>query len=482
MQISPIPNPRKGVLFLDALIGIAVFAIVVSGVVYAMLFSQQGMLKSGDHIRAVFLNQKAIAAVRAVRDSDFDSLAEGTFGARLSSSGGWELSGTGVTTEDGYTTFVTITSLSSDRYSAVATSAWDFGQGQTGSISLETQLTDWHRVQEIGNWSVLSLDGAYIDDGTPLFNSAVAVTDYAFVTSETSDGGVGLYVFEITDTSAPEHIATGFNLGAAGYDVLVVSDTLFVVTGNTGQEITIYDITDPASFSTDDFVASINIPGDAKARSIEYYDDTLYVTAAEDTGESEIYTYDVSDLGSIVQLDELNDPGSSFLDIQLHNGYAYLASSMDTMELRIVDVFDPADVQFAAGGGYNLSDTPDGTAIVTLGDYVLLGRNQGDVTEELHLFDISESPVPPNAPWNAETGESVNALDADPTATYAFAATNHDSQELIVLNIATFAAGGNPIVETYNTTTGDGRGVTYDILHDRVFLMTNTAFIVLKPS
>ncbi|MBT4120151.1 MAG: hypothetical protein HOJ16_07100 [Candidatus Peribacter sp.] len=473
---------RSGVLFLDALIGVAVFSIVVSGVIYAMLFSQQGMLKSGDRIRAVFLNQKAIAAVRAVRDSDFSNLTEGTFGARLNPSGAWELSGTGVTTEDGYTTFVTITSLSSERMSATALSVWDFGIGASGSTVLSTEITDWHRVQEVGNWALASLDGAYIDDDTPLFNSAAATLTHAFATSETSDGGAGLYVFDITDTSDPLRIAEGFNLGAAGHDILIVGTNLFIITEDSGQEVRIYDIETPSSFNTGNFVASINVPGNAKARAFAYYDDTLYVTAAEDTGESEIYSYDVSDLGSISQLDDLNDPGSSFLDIRLLNGYAYLGSSMDTMELRVVDVFDPSDLEFAAGGGYNLTDTTDATSIAALGDYILVGRNQGDITEELHLFDVSESPVPPDAPWNAETGESVNALDADPTATYAFAATNHDSQELVVLNIATFAAGGNPITETYNTTTGDGRGVTYDILHDRVFLLTNTAFIILQPS
>ena len=473
---------RQGVLFLDALIGVAVFAIVVSGVVYAMLFSQQGMLKSGDRIRGVFLSQKAIAAVRAVRDSDFSNLAEGTFGARLNTSGAWELSGTGVTTTDGFTTFVTITSLSSDRYSATATTAWNFGAGASGSSVLMTEVSDWHREQAVGNWTITSLDGAYIDSDTPLFNNAVATVSFAFVTSETSDGGAGLYVFDITDTSSPTQVASAFNLGFPGYDMLIVGTNLFVVTGDSGQEIRVYDITTPTTLSSSDLLASINIPGTSKARAISYYDDTLYVVSQEDSSQSEMYSYDVETLSSISQLDDLNDPGSSFSDIRLHNGYAYLSSSIDTMELRVVDVFDPADLQFVTGGGYNVPDTSDGTSIATFGDYVLLGRTNGAVTEELHLFDISQSPVPTGAPWNAETAEMVNALDADPTATYAFASTNHISQELLVLDIATFAAGGNPLVETYDTTTGNGRGVTYDIGHDRVFLMTNTAFIILKSS
>lgn len=473
---------RSGVLFLDALIGVAVFSIIVSGVVFAMLFSQQSMLKSGDRTRAVFLNQKAIAAVRAVRDGDFALLTEGTYGAQLNTSGAWELSGTGTVSADGYKTSVTITMQTTDRVRATATTTWNFGIDSSGSTVLDTDITDWHRVQAVGNWANTSLDGAYIDDDTPLFNSAAAVGDFAFVTSETSDGGAGLYVFDITNTSNPLHIASAFHLGFPGYDLLNKDENLFVVTGDGGQEIRIYDSTSPSTFSSTDYINSINIPGNAKARAIELYNDTLYVVSLEDTGQSEIFTYDVSDINDITARDDLNDAGASFSDVRLSNGYAYLGSSMDTMELRVVDVFDPADLQFASGGGYNIPDTPDGTAIAAAGDYILVGRNQGDVTEELHLFTISESPVPTVAPWNAETGDDVNGLDADPTATYAFAATNHDSQELIVLNVATFAAGGNPIVETYNTTTGNGRGVRYETSIDRVFLMTNTAFIILKPA
>ena len=475
------PNNRPGVLLLDVLVGLAVFSIIVTGVIYAMLFSQQGLLKSGDRVRAVFLNQKAVSAARAVRDSDFASLTEGTFGVTLNS-GVWELSGTGVTTSDGYTTAVTISSLSADRYLVTAKTDWSFGPSSTGSSTLVSELTDWHRVQNVGNWSNSSLDGAYVDDGTPLFNSAVANSTYAFVTSETSDGGDGLYVFDISDTSDPQRRAAGFNLGHPGYDSELVEDHLYVITGDSAQEVRIYNVSDPPNLSAGNLVASINVPGNGNARSLAYYDDVLYVVSREDASESEVFTYDVSNLSSITALDDINDPGSSFSDVRLRDGYAYLASSIDTMELRVLDVFDPQNLQFAPGGGYNLPDTTDGVAVVTVGDYVILGRMQGGVTEELHLFDISESPVPPSAPQNAETGENVTALDADPTATYGFASTEHDNQELIILDIADFAAGQNPITDTYNTTTGFGRGVKYSILHDRVLFLTNTAFIILKPA
>jgi len=189
----------------------------------------------------------------------------------------------------------------------------------------------------------------------------------------------------------------------------------------------------------------------------------------------------VSDPTNITLKDSLDDPGSSMNGIALRSGYAYLASSSDVSELRVVDVADPTQLALAPGEGYNLADTPDGTAVAAQGAYVLLGRNAGSVTEELDLFDISGSPVPVSAPWTDEVGANVNAVDADPTATYGFAATDNDTKELIVLNIANFAAGGQPEATSYNTSTGKGRGVHYSPMHDRVFLLTNKAFLILKP-
>lgn len=481
MKMFPIRH-RPGVLFLDVLIGTAVFAIVVSGVIYAMLFSQQGMLKSGDRIRGVSLARQGLVATRTIRDADFDTLEEGTFGVQLGESGTWELTETPSTTADGYTTSIVIESLSDDRYKVTATTEWDLGIEGNGSVSVSTEMSDWHRTLEVGNWASVSLDGAYVDDGTPLFNAAVIGESYAFVTSETSDGGAGLYVFDISSTSSPVRTASAFDLGVAGYQMALIEPYLFVATGDASQEIRIYDVSSPATLSSSNLVSSINVPGDANVRAITYYNGVLYVGAKEDAGESEMFTYDVADVESIGVLDELNDPGSSFLDLQLLNGYAYLASSLDTSELRVVDVYDPVDLVLATGEGYNVTDTPDATSVVAAGDYVVLGRLQGDISEEFHLFDVSESPVPPSAPYNAEAGEDVNALAADPTGAYVFAATNHDSQEFVVLDIDTFASGGNPITEVYDTATGFGRGVTYDIGLDRAFLLTNTAFIILKPA
>jgi len=112
-----------------------------------------------------------------------------------------------------------------------------------------------------------------------------------------------------------------------------------------------------------------------------------------------------------------------------------------------------------------------------------LGRSNGAVIEELVLFDIADSavPSPPPGPWYYEMGDSARDIDADPSGMYAFIASDFDNAELLVVSLSLFVGGQPPNVGFYNTETGDGRGLNYDIQRDRIFFVTNTAFLILSP-
>lgn len=475
-------HARPGAMLVDVLIGIAIFSMIVTGVITILVDGQEATVGSGDRVRGIFLSERAIEGVKAVRDDEFSRLVPGTYGITVTNTGYVVLTDTIDPTTDGYTTQVDISEISSDLRQVDVTTWWDFGPRRTGTSALTIQLSDWRQVSSAGDWSSVSLEGAYIDADTPLFNHAAVGSGYLFVTSETSDGGAGLYVFDSSDLSNPTRVADGFTLGAAGHDVIVSNTHLYVITENTSSEVEIYDISSPSSLSDTDLLATINIPGEGKARTMELFGNTLFVASEEDSAESELFSYDVSTLGSITQLDNLNDPGNSFLGMSLHNGYAYLASYQDTLELRVIDIFDSSDMEPAVGDGYNLSDTQDATDVQAISDYLVLTRNVGSVTEEVYLFDIGSSPVPSSAPYSYEVGGNANAVDSDPTGTYAFLGTDNTGKEFIVLNVADFADGISPEITYYDTATGVGRGVHYDFSIDRAMLLTNTAVIILQPS
>ena len=470
----------SGYLLLEALIATGVFAIFIGAISFALFYGQEGALKSGDRVRAVFLTEEALGAVRAIRDKDFADLLPGQHGTCIGADGAWELCGSESVTTDGYTTRLTLEALFADHVRATAETRWDFGMTRTGSVVLMEEFTNWRVEKPIGNWALPSIRGSYVDTTQLLFNAVAVAGDYAFVTSE---NGAGLYVFDLTDPANPTRVAGGFSLGAAGYKLAIDGTTLYVCTATDGAEVQIFDISSPSLLSMDKRIATINLPGSGRARSLAIFGGTLFVGATESGTESELYAYNVSNPLSPQLLDELEDTGSHF-DISLHDGYAYVATSMDSLELRVVDVFDPEDLAFASGGGFNLTDVHDARTLSAVGDKVLVGRRSGDVIEELVLLDISRGPVPssPPGPWYQEISANANGVATEPGERYAFLASDNLSSEFQVIDLQAFALGQSPVIAQSHPNKGGGRAVAYDPLHDRVLFATDKALIIYVPA
>lgn len=484
MQSPPLcRRSRPAFLLLDVLLGISVFAIITGAVGYGILYSQRVSIQSGDRMRAVTVAANALEGVRAIRDEDFALLTAGIHGVGVGSAGRFTFTGSGMVTADGFRTTVTVERPATDHAIVTAVVAWSFGVERTGTAALTLELTDWRQEKEIGNWASPSLDGAFISEDPLEFNAIAVKGNYAFVTSETDHGGVGLYVFDITDTSSPQRVAEGFSLDVAGRQLVVAGTTLYVLTASPSAEIRVYDISSPDTLSADDLLGSFNLPGEGLGRSIALFGSTLFVTSGEDAIADQLYSLSISNPAQITLLDSTHDDGG-YLGISLHNGYAYIASSEDVSELVVADVYTPSDLRVAAGSGYNLTDTPDGLAVAAFGTSALLGRSVGDTIEELVLFDIANNPVPspPPGPWYHDIGGNVVALDTDPTGRYAFLATDKDAKQFQVVDLWKFVSGLPPEAAYKSTTTGVGRGVKYDILRDRTYFTTTNAFIIYKPA
>lgn len=472
-------NNRSGFLLVDILLGVAIFAIIIGSLTSGLAFSHREVIGSGDRIRAVYVAEEALEAVRSIRDQDFASLADGTHGLAVEN-GLWALSGTGYTTEAGYETAVTLQTTATDRVGVTANTSWDFGVNRSGSLVLYSEVVNWRKIVASGDWSTVSADGSYEDAGTPLFNQAIVSGDYLFVTSETSDGGDGLYVFDISNTASPTRVAGSYTLADPAYGLALKDNYLFVAVG-ASTEINIYDITTPSSLSAGDIVATINVDGTGNVRGLELDGDTLYVTSAAGAGAVSLASYDVADLGGITQLDTL-DELENYNDLAIVDDFIYIATGKDTAELRIVDATSPSFLEYATlSGSYNLTDVSDGLSVQAHADYALVGTANVDIAEEIALFDISPNVLSVDGPWLFEAGAAVNGVDMDLTETYGFIAAENDGKEFSVVDIATFAGGGAPEIATYDTDTGYGRGVYYSWELDRAFLMTNTAVIILKP-
>ncbi|PIR50452.1 hypothetical protein COU78_06235 [Candidatus Peregrinibacteria bacterium CG10_big_fil_rev_8_21_14_0_10_49_24] len=469
---------RDGFLLLDALLGIVVFGLFISAAGTSLLFSQRGFLSSGDRMRGVYLAEKSLEALRSIRDQDFDLLVPGDHGVRIGAGGVWELFGTGTLTSDGYVSRVTIAASGSDTVLAGARTQWNHGLGRSGSVVLNTEITNWRIEQPIGNWSNVSLEGSYVDGGLPLFQKVIVKGNYAYVTSI---NGAGLYVFDVSNLASPLRVANAFSLSAAGYDLLAVGNVLYVLTSDSSSELRSYDISSPTSLLPTDVIHEINIPGDDRARALAYFNESLFVGTSEDGSESELYSYAAT--GGMLTLQDAFDAPGGYMDIAIRQAYLYSGNTDNVAELRIADVFDPADIQDAPGIGYNLTDVYDGNAAVTFGTGLLLGRLDGTIIEEIVLFDIADSPVPspPPGPWYHEIGSSALDIAVEPGGRYAFIASDHPDKELQIIMPGRLSSGLQAEVEIYNSANGSANGIFYDIAKDRIFLATNDALEIFKP-
>ena len=482
----PQSGSRPGFLLLEALVGIAVFAMFISVIGLTLLFGQENTIMAGDRARATYLAEEALEGVRAIRDasSSIMDLDAGLHGIWINpATGTWAFTGSSISSSGGYVTTIDVlpNADGSIQYITVETH-WKRGYNRTGNVRLTTELTDWRKELTIGNWSAPSIEGSYIAADMPLFTNIALSGEYAFVTSDTSEEGRGLYVFDISDPSNPQHVDPFLHIGGTAYDLAVKGQRLYVLSANPSGEVWEFNISDPSSLSPGtDTVAIYNLPGDGRGRSMAIVGNTLLVGATQDVLQEELYAFDISNSGALVLQDSL-EADTSLLALGVTGTSALLATSDDAGELMAARIDQPSTLTLPANEAFNVVDVQDGSAIAVSGTAAILGREQGEAIEELILFELKESggfSPPPPGPWYHEAGGAIRGLDTDITGCLAFAATEFGGKEFQVVNIHNKLL---PEVGFLDLSSGVSRGIVYDAARDRVLLITTSALYVLKPS
>jgi hypothetical protein len=481
MNYALLCRQRSGSLLLEVLVGIAVFGLFVTAIGYTLLYGQENTIMAGDRTRAAAITNRALETARSIRDISFSSVTAGQHGVWMNpATNKWAFTGSQVITSGGYVTSLTVSQYASDWVQLSARTVWKHGYSRTGSVILAADLTDWGTTRTIGDWSSITLDGSAAPGGTLTFvDLALYSGSYIFAASRT---GNGVYVFDTRTTSAPVQINGSFSLGVGAYDVEVLGDVLYVATDDPSQEIRAYDISSPSSFSSAQLLGSLNVQGSARARALEISGDMLYIgtTASTGIGEEEFYAVRITPSGGFTLLGSFSDNTSTFDMIALSGTAAYLASSTDTAELRVLNVESGANITLL--GSYNLSDrTLDAVSIAISGTSALLGTMKGSSIQEAVLFTLQYEvvPDPPPGPWYHEGSGSIVGVAMDPTHCYGFLAAASGRKAFQVFNMHDKSSLTE--LATYNSTTGLGRSILYDYPRDRVFVGTDTALLIFRP-
>jgi len=471
-------SARPGFLLVEALIGIAVFALFMGAVGTTLLYGQENTIMAGNRIRGTTISVRALEASRGIRDGSFASLVAGTYGVQIGSDGKWAFVPSAQTVTGSYITSVTLTASGSGWMHADARTKWKHGYTRSGAVLISTDLIDWRTTSTRGDWRTPTVDGTFAPGGNVLFTRGAIAGSTLFVAAGNS---VGLYVVSLANTASPTQLATGFSLGAAAYDVAVRGERLYVVAADSAAELKVYNIANP---NIPTLVTSVNLPGSSRARSLAITDRVLLVgmTQSAVSGENELLAYNISSTGSSIPLLDSEDEAGDVLAIAVSGTGVYLASTLDSSELRAYRIFDSGSLALASVAGYNLSDrTLDAQAIAVTGTSALLGTLKGSI-QEMVLFNAR--PMVPSltttGPWYHEGSGSVVGVAMDPSRCVGFLAADSGRKALQVVNVRDTSSLAE--LATHTSTTGKGRGVLYDPVRDRTILLTDQAVIIFRPA
>lgn len=458
---------RSGFLLLEAILGISIFALFLTAVGLVLLLGQESTADSGDRVRGAALAEEALDAARAIRDGGFGSLTPGLHGVELNGQQKWVFVGTNSTRSGAYILTLSGSALSSDWVRITAETKWKHGYNRSGSVLLTTELTNWQAPKFAGDWSTLDPSPWTFTDPTGYFNAAAIAGNYLYVTGDASFGGAGLYIFDIS-AATPSRVLSSFTLGTTGSGVAVKGRTLYVVTGDASQEVRAYDLT-PVPASAPTLLTSYNLSGSSLARTLHLDGDKLLIGTKLNASFKELYTFNVRNTGAIVPLSNL-EISADVTGIVRSGTSAYLSLfTAGAPEMKEVAFGSAGELSTLSYGDINLADRVGAITIARTGTATFLGSARG-AYQELALYM-------PGTFYHEGSG-SVVGVTSDPANCYGFIAARSGRKAFQVFNLKT---SGLPELTTYTSTNGTARGVLYDPIRDRLFLLLRTAVMMFAP-
>jgi len=133
----------KGFSIIEIILSIALLAIVITAIFGSIIYGQQSTQIAGGIIRATFLAQQGIEAVRNIKDSSFSNLVSGTYYGLAVNNGIWVFSGVSDVTDIYLRQIYIADGTDSNRKIVTSTVTWQKTLQRIGTVQLTTELTNW---------------------------------------------------------------------------------------------------------------------------------------------------------------------------------------------------------------------------------------------------------------------------------------------------------------------------------------------------
>lgn len=434
-------NDESGQSVIEIILAVAIFVIIVSGVVVSTLGVINLNQTSSEEVVALEFAKEGIEAVRSIKNQNYSSLVDSAATGISNASGVWSFSGV-ENVFDKYTRSIKIESvqrdasgnivatggtLDSNTKKVTATVSWNVSGSRNSSTSIGEYLTNWK--QPIGSWTNLAQVGSYDASGNGQGNRVTGQGNYVYLTR--SAGTPNFLVIDITNPSSPSMVGS-LTLNGVPQDMVISGSYIYIASDDNASELQIVNVSSPNSPT---LAGVLNLSGNTNASSVAVTGNTVYLGRVS-SGSTEFYKINASNISSPTLSSSLELGGTPF-GIHIEGNTAYVASGNNSAELQVINLSLATPVLQTST---NLAGNTDGLSIDGNATNIYLGRVGGEI------FTFLTS--------NLTTSQSVVSVGGDVNNLFLsgdtlFAATSLTSGELSVLNVSTTST---TLVSSLSTT------------------------------
>lgn len=513
LKVWSIIKPRQaGFSMVELLLAAAVFGLLSTGLIGAVVYGRSSTASAGDHNRATYLAEEGINAVQNIGAAAFANLptAATTVGDTTIEAGSDNnpngTSSTKVTTgaTGGAVTSVsiylkTIDATNQHVQAAIYADSAGTPGARLGISAVQTAVANsWNTFPITGvtatastsYWLALSEDGAtqFADNGTgstSYYHTSAggypAPNPFAANIGPTTDKPS--FYMSIGGASSYGLVQSGgvWTLSGSSDTTGIYTRQVSVTSAGTNRDLIVSTVTWPQAGGTTGSVTLTGRIANWKA-NLKLWSNAVVAGSADVTGTNNAvktsavgnYAYTVlSATTNNFVITNISTPTAPVntatvtlagtpTNIFVKGNYAYITNSSDTGEFQVVDITNPAAPVLKAT--LDLVGTGDGLGVYVSGNFAYVSR-ASDITtsaNELTIINVT-TPTAPVVSGGYNNNIAMNEVYV--SGTFAYVATNSTTQEMLVINVTnpaapTLAATYNPATTLVATTiTGYGNTV-----------------------
>jgi hypothetical protein len=232
------------------------------------------------------------------------------------------------------------------------------------------------------------------------------------------------------------------DIGPGVFALDATRENIYVVTNSKLDQFVVLDA---KNFSSPDLIVRRSLSGVdplgsyPEGRSIKYFDKKIYIGTKETAGP-ELHIFNVLNPLNPYQIG-FKEINHNVNDIEIKDGFAFLATSADKKELIVIDVNNTYSI-FEVGffnAGTSMVNDRDATTLYLIGEKIYIGRKRGAVLNpEFYVVDISIPSVPKKiGEFNlALSGNASYVSDITVSSDLVFISTTDASNGFFILDVS----------------------------------------------